>query len=101
MVEDLDFDAVLMDSEEVKLELEDMQELEINLEIRESGVEVEEKVEVEYEEEVKQGPEPLGQDLQQTFWDFLEEKGELNSTLSGYFCRLFQALVGARPKQVF
>jgi len=34
------------------------------------------------------------------FWEFLNSE-ELNSVLSGYFCKVFQALVGARPRAVF
>ena len=34
------------------------------------------------------------------FWNFLRCP-ELNSVLSGYFCKIFQSLVGAKPRLIF
>jgi hypothetical protein len=32
---------------------------------------------------------------------FIDTDEELNPVLSGYFCKLFQVLVGNKPKEVF
>ena len=40
-------------------------------------------------------------ELFEKFLSFLDTNEDLNPTLSGYFCKLFQVLVGNKPKEVF
>ena len=45
--------------------------------------------------------EPNRFELFEHLLSFLESEQELNPVLSGYFCKLFQVLVGSKPKEVF